>query len=92
MSLLVHFDVGLHKKNRDNQRGDRAMAGRYQGYHIIRDKNDGDYQGFEVFWQPRGWFWRRMATLDAEAVGPFTKSTDAYQSALASKPTVTPAG
>ena len=68
------------------------MAGRYQGYHIIRGKNDGEYLGFEVFWQHEGWFWRRMLTLGGEAVGPFTKSTEAYQSALASKPTVTLAG
>jgi hypothetical protein len=64
------------------------MAGRYQGYHVIRDKLGGGYLGFEVFWHNGGWFWRRMLTLGGEAVGPFTKSTEAYQNALSNKPTV----
>jgi hypothetical protein len=41
-----------------------------------------EYVGFEVFWQQEGWFWRPlMLTLDGEAVGPFTKSTEAYETA-----------
>jgi hypothetical protein len=62
------------------------MAGRYQGYHFIRDKDDEAYLGFEVYWQHNGWYWRPLLTLDGEPVGPFNKSAEAYQSALARKP------
>jgi hypothetical protein len=51
------------------------MAGRYEGYHYVGDR------GFEVFWQHQGWFWRPLCRLDADAVGPFTTSTQAYQHA-----------
>ena len=30
------------------------MAGRYEGYHVIRRKYD--ELRFEVFWQNEGWF------------------------------------
>src|SRR4249920_325698 len=40
---------------------------------------------FEVFWQQEGWFWRPVLTLDGEAFGAFTKSTEAYESAVRSK-------
>ena len=59
------------------------MAGRYQGYHII-PQAEGQV-GFEVFWQNKGWFWRRR---DSEAVGPFTTSSQAYQSAIIAYDTV----
>ena len=62
------------------------MAGRYQGYHIIPD-GDG-HVSFEVFWQLGGWFWRPMLRLNGEAVGPFTTSTQAYQSAVTQRPIV----
>jgi hypothetical protein len=68
--------------------GGFGMAGRYQGYHFIHERNVEGYLGFEVFWRQGGWYWRPMLKLDAKAVGPFTKSTEAYQNALASKPAV----
>jgi hypothetical protein len=64
------------------------MAGRYQGYHFIRERNGEGHLGFEVFWHQGGWYWRPILKLDTKAVGPFTKSTEAYQNALASKPAV----
>jgi hypothetical protein len=60
------------------------MAGRFQGYHRFRDKNGEEYGSFEVFWQQKGWFWRQRSPgspADGEAIGPFTTSTEAYQSA-----------
>lgn len=56
------------------------MAGRCEGFYFFCDEYD-EYVGFEVFWQQEGWFWRPLLTLDGEAVGPFTKSTEAYQTA-----------
>jgi len=56
------------------------MAGRCEGFYFFSDEYD-EYVGFEVFWQQEGWFWRPLFTLDGEAVGPFTKSTEAYQTA-----------
>jgi hypothetical protein len=53
------------------------MAGRYQGRHII-PKAEGQVS-FEVVWQNAGWFWRPP---DGHAVGPFTTSSQAYQSAV----------
>ena len=62
------------------------MAGRYQGYHRFCDKDGEEY--FEVYWQhswPNGWFWRPRSPGSSPegetAVGPFTTSTEAYQSA-----------
>ena len=62
------------------------MAGRYQGYHRFCDEDGEEY--FEVYWQhswPNGWFWRPRAPGSLPegetAVGPFTTSTEAYQSA-----------
>jgi hypothetical protein len=67
------------------------MAGRYQGFHFLRDDDNERYVGFEVFWQQEGWFWRPLLMLDGEeAIGPFTKSTEAYQNAVASKPRTMP--
>jgi hypothetical protein len=62
------------------------MAARYEGYHVIRRKSD--ELRFEVFWQDEGWFWRPLLQLDGKTVGPFTKSSEAYQSAIASNPQV----
>ena len=56
----------------------------------MRDDDNERYVGFEVFWQQEGWFWRPLLTLDWEAVGPFTKSTEAHQNAVASKPRTRP--
>ena len=56
------------------------MAGRYQGYHRFADK-DGE---FEVYWE-NGWFWRPHSTsspADRKAIGPFIRSTEAYQNAM----------
>ena len=62
------------------------MAGRYQGYHRFCDEDGEEY--FEVYWQhswPNGWFWRPRSPGSSPegetAVGPFTTSTEAYQSA-----------
>jgi hypothetical protein len=58
------------------------MAGRYQGYHCFRNKDGERY--FEIFWQQTGWFWQLRSPRSApesEAIGPFTTSTEAYQSA-----------
>jgi hypothetical protein len=57
------------------------VAGRYQGYHFLHNKNGDASLSFEVFWQHGGWFWRPLCRLDAGAVGPFTTSTQAYQNA-----------
>jgi hypothetical protein len=62
------------------------MAGRYEGYHFLRDENEELYLRFEVFWQHSGWFWRPLLTLDGKTVGPFTKSTEAYRHAVALAP------
>ena len=59
------------------------MAGRYQGRHIIPEAER--QVSFEVVWQNAGWFWRRA---DGEAVGPFTTSSQAYQSAVIAHETV----
>ena len=53
------------------------MAGRYQGYHIIPEAEG--QVSFEVVWQNSGWFWRPP---NGDAVGPFTTSSQAYQSAV----------
>ncbi len=58
------------------------MAGRYQGYHVFRDM-DGGHRSVEVFWHHNGWFWRPCEPR-GDAVGPFTTSTEAYESAKAS--------
>jgi hypothetical protein len=55
------------------------MAGRYQGYHVFRDM-DGGHRSVEVFWHHNGWFWRPCEPR-GDAVGPFTTSTEAYESA-----------
>ena len=64
------------------------MAGRFQGYHVIRREEVEGYMRFEVFWQNEGWFWRPLLQFDGEAVGPFTTSSQAYQSAVAANDTV----
>ena len=53
------------------------MAGRYQGRHIIPEAEG--QVSFEVVWQNAGWFWRPP---DGHAVGQFTTSSQAYQSAV----------
>jgi hypothetical protein len=53
------------------------MAGRYQGRHIIPEAEG--QVSFEVVWQNAGWFWRPP---DGDAVGPFTTSSQSYQSAV----------
>ena len=53
------------------------MAGRYQGYHIIPEAEG--QVSFEVVWQNSGWFWRPP---NGDAVGPFTTSSQSYQSAV----------
>jgi len=55
------------------------MAGRYQGRHVFQGI-DGSHRNVEVFWHSAGWFWRPLQ-MDGDAVGPFTTSTEAYQSA-----------
>ena len=60
------------------------MAGRYQGYHLFRDVDGESRRSVEVFWEHNGWFWRprfKGRPADGEAVGPFTTSTQAYESA-----------
>jgi hypothetical protein len=57
------------------------MAGRYQGRHELRDMKGGHTQSIEVFWQQSGWFWRGLQTQGI-TVGPFTKSSQAYENAL----------
>jgi hypothetical protein len=57
------------------------MAGRYQGCHVLRDM-DGGHRTVEVFWHHNGWFWRPCEPR-GDAVGPFTTSTKAYESAKA---------
>jgi hypothetical protein len=59
------------------------MAGRYQGDHVLRGI-DGGSRNVEVFWHHNGgWFWRPWEPR-GDAVGPFTTSTEAYESAKAS--------
>jgi hypothetical protein len=55
------------------------MAGRYQGSHVLRNV-DGDHRSVEVFWDQHGWFWRPCDPRGG-ALGPFTTSTEAYESA-----------
>ena len=55
------------------------MAGRYQGSHVLRDVGGG-HRSVEVFWHYNGWFWRPCEPQGG-AVGPFTTSTQAYESA-----------
>jgi len=57
------------------------MAGRYQGGHVFYDGHGG-HRNVEVFWHDNGWFWRQLQT-HGDAVGPFTTSTQAYESAKA---------
>ena len=64
------------------------MAGRYQGDHLFRDEDGETHVSVEVFWQHNGWFWRPRSEgrpADGEAVGPFTTSTEAYESAKRSR-------
>ena len=62
--------------------GGGDVAGRYQGCHAFRDES-GEHLHVEVFWQTSGWFWRCIEDrrLYGEPVGPFTTSSDAYESA-----------
>ena len=48
----------------------------------MRDEN-GEHLTVEVFWHQNGWFWRRVENRQphGEATGPFTTSTEAYESA-----------
>jgi hypothetical protein len=55
------------------------MAGRYQGRHIFKNHGRGP-RSIEVFWGSCGWFWRPCES-HSSSVGPFTTSTEAYQSA-----------
>jgi hypothetical protein len=64
------------------------MAGRFQGYHAIRREETEGHMRFEVFWQNAGWFWRPLFQLDGEVVGPFTTSSQAYESAVTANETV----
>jgi hypothetical protein len=57
------------------------MAGRYQGRHELRDMRSGETQSIEVFWQQSVWFWRGLQAQGV-AMGPFTTSSQAYDSAL----------
>ena len=59
------------------------MAGRYQGRHIIPEAER--QVSFEVVWHNAGWFWRAP---DSDPVGPFTTSSQAYQSAVIAYETV----
>jgi hypothetical protein len=61
--------------------GEATMAGRYQGCHVLRDVG---CREVEVFWHHNGWFWRPRQ-LHSDAVGPFTTSTEAYQSPKAER-------
>jgi hypothetical protein len=61
------------------------MTDGYQDCDIIDDEDDEAYLSFEVFWRQDGWFWRSRFPVDAKAVGPFTTSTEAYQSGAAGK-------
>jgi hypothetical protein len=56
------------------------MAGRYQGRHIFTDDHGRDNRSVEVFWGTCGWYWRPCKP-PSSTVGPFTTSTEAYQSA-----------
>jgi hypothetical protein len=78
----------LQRSTKSGIRGIQPMAGRYNGYHTIRREEIEGYLRFEVFWQNAGWFWRPLFQLDGEAVGPFTTSSQAYQSAVAANDTV----
>jgi len=62
------------------------LAGRYQGSHVLMDQH-GQSRRVEVFWQGNGWFWRRVEGPQPlnEAVGPFTTSSEAYESAIAAQ-------
>ena len=65
------------------RRGRSEVAGRYQGRHVLRDMGIGERR-IEVFWQHAGWFWRRVDRPNqGDPVGPFTTSTEAYESAKA---------
>ena len=66
------------------RREPETMAGRYQGYHLFHDEDGESRRSVEVFWEHNGWFWRprfKGCPADGEAVGPFTTSTQAYESA-----------
>jgi hypothetical protein len=56
------------------------MAGRYEGRHVFTDVDHKHHRSIEVVWLHCGWFWRPCEPL-ANAVGPFTTSTEAYRSA-----------
>jgi hypothetical protein len=59
------------------------MAGRYHGCYVLLDA-DGGRREVEVFWDHNGcgWFWRPREPHN-DAIGPFTTSTEAYESATA---------
>jgi hypothetical protein len=58
------------------------MAGRYQGRHVFVKEN-GEHLHVEVFWQQNGWFWQsyKGRVPKGDVVGPFTRSTEAYEHA-----------
>ena len=58
------------------------MAGRYQGSHIFDDEFGRGQRSIEVIWQSNGWFWR-ACQYHGDAVGPFNKSSEAYENAKA---------
>jgi hypothetical protein len=74
----------LKRSTISNALGEATMAGRYHGCHVLRD-GDGGCKEVEVFWDHNGcgWFWRSCEAHDA-AIGPFTTSTEAHESATAS--------
>jgi hypothetical protein len=59
------------------------MAGRYQGRHVFADMQTQAPRSIEVFWLSSGWFWR-VCEPAGSAIGPFTTSTEAYESAKCS--------
>jgi hypothetical protein len=71
------------KRCSSNALGEATMAGRYQGCHVLCDV-DGGRREVEVFWDNNGcgWFWRSREPHNA-AIGPFSTSTEAYESANA---------
>jgi hypothetical protein len=71
----------LKRCTSSNALGEATMAGRYQGCHVLRDV-DGGCKEVEVFWGHCGWFWRPREPHD-DTIGPFTTSTEAYESANA---------
>ena len=76
--------------NKERHTGDQPMAGRFQGYHAIRREETEGHLRFEVYWQDAGWFWRPLFQLDGGVVGPFTTSSQAYESAITADEVVRP--